>query len=88
MKKKRNNKEHYPNFALLPPHWAPQYPLPQAPPPPVLLLPPVPPILVTSVLAAHSEKRREKEQQRSVSHVRWSHCTLFRDGMHHPSGPR
>ena len=64
--KKANNKEYYLNFALLPLHWAPQYPLPQAPLPPVLLHPPVPPISVISVLATHSEKRDKGGKSQSV----------------------
>ena len=33
------------------------------------------------------EKEERKKWQKSVGYVRWSHCTLFRDGTQHPSGP-
>ena len=85
MQKKKTKQKALPELALLPLQWTPQYPLPQAPHPPILFHPPVPPISVMSVFAAHSKKRGEK-WQRSVSYVRGSHRTFFRDGMQHPSG--
>ena len=57
---KKKHKEHYLNFVLLPPHWAPPYPLPWVPLLPILH-PPVLPIFNASMPAAHSEKRRKRE---------------------------